>query len=106
MTGTRDDCPIGKTRAADRLRVFPNLQQAPAWQVVFDDATHMAFGERDLLGRAPRDPRYHRAILALTTAFWDTQLKHDPAAKAWLNGDGARSVLVPADQWVMNAKAK
>lgn len=105
MTGTRDDSPIGKTRATDRLRVFPHLQQAPAWQVVFDQATHMAFGERDLLGRAPRDPRYHRAILALTTAFWDAQLKNDPAAKSWLTGDGARSVLAPADQWTLNGRA-
>ena len=106
MTGTRDDSPIGKTRAADRLLVFPHLQQAPAFQVVFDQATHMAFGQTDLLGRAPKDPRYHRAILALTTAFWDAQLKHDPAAKSWLTGDSPRSVLTPADRWDINAKAK
>ena len=106
MTGTRDDSPIGKTRAADRLLVFPHLQQAPAWQVVFDQATHMAFSENDLLGRVPKDPRYHRAILALSTAFWDAHLKNDPAAKAWLAGRGAKSALVPGDQWEMNAKAK
>ena len=105
MTGTRDDSPIGNTRAADRLLVFPHLQQAPAWQVVFDQATHMAFSELDLLGRPHPDPRYHRAILALTTAFWDAELKGDAAAKAWLNGEGAKSVLVPADQWQMNRMA-
>jgi len=106
MTGTRDDSPIGKTRAADRLLVFPHLQQAPAWQVVFDQATHMAFSENDLLGRPPKDPRYHRAILALTTAFWDTHLRNDSAAKAWLTGKEAKSVLAPADRWEMNALAK
>ena len=106
MTGTQDDSPIGNTRAADRLKVFPHLQQAPAWQVVFDKATHMSFGERDLLGKSLTETRYHRAILALTTAFWDAMLKGDAAAKAWLNGEGAKSVLAPEDKWEMNRKAR
>lgn len=105
MTGTRDDSPIGNSSAADRLKVFPHLQQAPAWQVVFDQATHMTFSERDLKGNEAKNPRYHRAILALTTAFWDAELKGDAKAKEWLNGEGARSVLVPTDQWEMNQKA-
>lgn len=105
MTGTRDDSPIGNTTAADRLKVFPYLQQAPAWQVVFEGATHMAFGERDLAGREPADPRYHRAILALTTAFWDAELKGDPAARTWLDGAGAKSVLSDKDRWETNGKA-
>ncbi|MEI7928080.1 MAG: hypothetical protein WCH40_05975, partial [Verrucomicrobiales bacterium] len=104
MTGTDDNSPIGNSTAADRLKVFPNLRQAPAWQVVFDKATHMSFGERDLLGQPIKDPRYHKAIFALTTAFWDMTLKGDPAAKAWLNGPGAKSVLVPEDKWQMNGK--
>lgn len=105
MTGTADDSPIGNTTPADRLKVFPHLQQAPAWQVVFDKATHMAFGERGLTGQPLKEPRYHRAILALTTAFWDAELKGNPAAKTWLKGEGAKTVLVPADKWKMNAKA-
>ncbi|BCU77031.1 hypothetical protein [Luteolibacter sp. LG18] len=106
MTGTGDTSPIGNTSAEDRLKVFPNLKSAPAWQVVFDKGVHMTFGERDLLGAAPKDPRYHRAILALTTAFWDTELKGDKDAKAWLNGSGAKAVLIPADKWEKNAKAE
>lgn len=106
MTGTQDDSPIGNTRAADRLKVFPHLQQAPAWQVVFDKAIHMSFGERDLLGNSQGDARYHRAILALTTAVWDATLKADAGAKAWLNGGGAKSVLVAEDRWEMNPKAR
>jgi predicted dienelactone hydrolase len=104
MTGTDDNSPIGNSTATDRLKVFPNLKQAPGWQVVFDKATHMSFGERDLLGKPIKDPRYHKAILALSTAFWDMTLKGDPAAKAWLNGHGAKSVLVPGDKWQCNAK--
>ena len=59
----------------------------------------MAFSERDLLGRPHADPRYHRAILALSTAFWDAYLRQDPAARAWLQGDGPRSVLEAKDRW-------
>lgn len=105
MTGTGDVSPIGNTTAEDRLKVFPALTNAPAWQVVFDKGVHMTFGERDLQGAAPKDPRYHRAILALTTAFWDAELTGDKDAKAWLNGEGAKSLLIPADKWEKNAKA-
>lgn len=106
LTGTRDDGIIFSTRPEDRLKVFPYLQQAPAWQVVFDKATHMTFSDRDLMGRPIRDPRYHSAILALTTAFWDAELRGNTNAKKWLQGDGARSVLVSQDRWEMNRKAK
>ena len=102
MTGTHDDSPIGNTTPADRLKVFPHLQQAPAWQVVFDQATHMDFGQS---GKGS-PTRYHQATLALTTAFWDAELKADPAAKAWLRGENARPVLVAADRWESNAKAR
>lgn len=105
MTGTLDDSPIGKSTPADRLNVFPHLKEAPAWQVVFDKATHMDFGDRDLRGRTPKDPRYHRAILALTTAFWDAELKAKPEALKWLNDGGAKKVLLPADRWEKNWKS-
>lgn len=106
MTGTLDDSPIGNSKAADRLQVFPNLTNAPAWRVVFDKATHMSFGERDLRGNSEMGNRYHKPILALTTAFWDAQLRGDKAAKAWLNGADARSVLIPEDKWDLNTKAQ
>ncbi|NLC82242.1 MAG: dienelactone hydrolase, partial [Lentisphaerae bacterium] len=44
-------------------------------------------------------PNHHRAILALSTAFWDTHLRGDDAARAWLTGDGPRSVLEKNDRW-------
>ena len=66
----------------------------------------MAFGDRELSGKAPKEPRYHRAILALSTAFWDTHLKEQSSAKAWLKGKGAKSALNPADRWEMNPIAR
>jgi dienelactone hydrolase len=106
MTGTLDTSPIGNTGAEDRLRVYPFLTNVPAWQVVFDKATHMSFGDRDLMGKSEKENRYHAPILALTTAFWDAELKKDPAAKSWLNGPGAKAALTSQDKWEMNSRAK
>lgn len=106
MTGTLDDSPIGEATPESRRQVFPNLTNAPAWQVVFYKAMHMSFGERDLAGKELNGERYHKAILALSTAFWDAQLKSDKEAKEWLNGDGARKALASEDKWEMNERAK
>lgn len=102
MTGTKDDSPIGNQTPADRLKVFPHLRKAPAWQVVFDGADHMDFGQRSLRGAEIKNTRYHQAILALTTAFWDSNLQHNAAATEWLNGKGASSALDPKDVWQSN----
>ncbi len=105
LTGTLDDSPIGDTTAADRREVFRNLANAPAWQVVFDRANHMSFSQRGEAGNPTKDDRFHRAILALTTAFWDAELKGNKDAKAWLNGPGAKSALDPQDEWEINGLA-
>ena len=104
MTGTEDDSPIGNQTPEDRLKVFPYLKKAPAWQVVFDGADHMDFGQRSLKGKEIKSTRYHQAILALSTAFWDATLKKDPEANTWLRSDAARSVLDSKDVWQMNGK--
>jgi predicted dienelactone hydrolase len=100
MTGTEDISPIGEYDAASRLTVYPHLNHAAKYQLVLDRAEHSAFSDRELpTDRHARDPRHHRIILALSTAFWDETLRSDPAAARWLNGSGPRSVLVPADRW-------
>jgi len=38
-------------------------------------------------------------ILALSTAFWDAYLKGDAFARAWLDGNGPRSVMEGRDEW-------
>lgn len=100
MTGTKDRSFIGTATPETRLKVFPALPPGNKYQVILDGAEHSAFGDRQLPGdRAPRNPNHHRAILALSTAFWDAFLKDDANAKAWLNGDGPRRVLEAADLW-------
>ncbi len=101
MTGTRDVSPIGNADLASRLNVYPHLPATiDKYELVLDGAEHSAFSERGLPGdQAPRNPNHHRAILAISTAFWDTYLRDDPAARDWLSGEQVRTVLEPADRW-------
>ena len=106
MTGTKDVVPLlGGADMQSRLAVYPGLHGAPKYQVVLNNAEHSAFTDRALPGdREPRNPNHHRVMLALTTAFWDAYLKHDPAATEWLNGAGPRSILEKEDDWKSAAK--
>jgi len=100
MTGTHDTAAIGSQTPESRRRVFPALAPGDKFELVLDKAEHSAFTERPLPGdREQRNPNHHRAILALSTAFWDAYLRDDTAAKAWLSGDGPRRILEPADVW-------
>jgi hypothetical protein len=96
----KDVAPIGGATLESRLAVFPALPPGSKYELVLDGAEHSAFTDRALPGDAlPRDPNHHRAILALSTAFWDAFLRGDESARRWLDGDGPRSVLELADRW-------
>lgn len=100
LTGTNDKAAIGKIDVESRLAVFPALPPGGKYELVLDKAEHSAFSDRALPGDAgPRNPNHHRAILALTTAFWDAYLRDDPEAKNWLGGDGPSRVLGANDRW-------
>ena len=75
MTGTKDIGKIGGATLESRLAV------------------------RNRKRTMKRNPNHHPAILAISTAFWDTYLRNDRAAKAWLTGSGPRSVLEERDSW-------
>ncbi|WP_439620542.1 alpha/beta hydrolase family protein [Gemmata sp.] len=100
MTGTKDTSPIRDIDLKSRLAVFPALPAGSKYEVVLDNAEHSAFTERSLPGeREKRNPNHHKVILALSTAFWDAYLRDDAAARAWLDGDGPKSVLEKGDTW-------
>jgi len=40
--------------------------------------------------RGPRNPNHHRAILAVSTAFWDAYLGDSEPARAWRDGPAVR----------------
>lgn len=100
MTGTKDLSRIGNTDMASRLAVFPALPEGDKYELVLNGAEHSAFSARALpADQAPRNPNHHRAILALSTAFWDSYLNEDQEAKDWLQNGAARSVLEDEDRW-------
>jgi predicted dienelactone hydrolase len=100
LTGTNDTSPIGGADVASRLTVFPALPPGSKYELVLDGAEHSAFTDRALPGdRQQRNPNHHKAILAVTTAFWDAYLRDDPAARQWLSGDAVPDVLEERDRW-------
>ncbi len=100
MTGTKDTAPIGNADAASRTKVYESLPNMKKYEVVLFNAEHSAFSDRALPGdREARNPNHHRAIQAITTAFWDVYLRGDEEAKAWLHGDGPKSILEGRDRW-------
>ena len=100
MTGTKDVSLVGGADAASRLAVYAGLPPGGKYELVLDRAEHSAFSDRALPGdREKRNPNHHRAVLALSTAFWDATLREDAAARAWLDGPGPRSVLEKNDRW-------
>jgi predicted dienelactone hydrolase len=106
MTGTKDvarlgGATIGASSVEQRLSVFPALPPGSKYELVLNGAEHSAFTERALPGETGRrNPNHHRAILALSTAFWDAYLSGDAAARAWLDGAGPNTVLEANDRWL------
>jgi hypothetical protein len=100
MTGTEDVAQIGGIDLASRLAVFPALPPGGKYELVLYGATHSAFSDQPLRGSSSgRNPNHHRAILALSTAFWDAYLRGDARARAWLDGAGPSQVLESRDRW-------
>jgi predicted dienelactone hydrolase len=100
MTGTKDVSVIGGATLDHRLGVFPLLPAGSKYELVLHNAEHSAFSERPLPGdKVERNPNHHRLQLALTTAFWDAHLRHDEAARAWLDGTGPDTLLEKEDRW-------
>ncbi|MFT5081974.1 MAG: hypothetical protein ACI84E_002642, partial [Planctomycetota bacterium] len=96
-----DDSPINDMDAAARQLVYPSLPATnDRYELVLDGAEHSIFTDRaGQRQRSDSNPNHHRVILALATAFWDTYLKQDSEAAAWLVGDGPKHVMEEADTY-------
>ena len=104
MTGTEDvakiaETTLGTSDAASRLAVFPALPPGDKYELVLDGARHLVFTDRPEHDGDTRNPNHHRVILALSTAFLDTYLKEDPAARTWLQSEAPRQVMEEHDRW-------
>jgi hypothetical protein len=67
------------------------------YELVLENAEHSAFTDPKMPNK--QNPNHHRAILAVTTAFWDAYLRDDAEAKKWLDGEAVRGVLEKGDKW-------
>lgn len=106
MTGTEDRSPIGDFEVEDRLAVYPALPTTiDRYELVLQGADHGVFGQRTLGRGSEAKAAHHRTILALSTAFWDSHLRGDAAARAWLHGDGATQALGKGDRWQVGSKS-
>ncbi len=100
MTGSNDVSVVNDTTVEDRLAVFPALPVGSKYELVLFEGEHHAFTDRPLSAiQNPRNPAHHPAIMALSTAFWDSTLRDDQSAMQWLEGDDVRSVLAAEDSW-------
>ena len=100
LTGTRDSVPLLSDQSVDSRRaIFPALPSGNAYELVLHNATHSAFTERSRKYELPHNPKHHRAIEAITTAFWDTHLQSNEEAEKWLREGGVRNVIEPRDIW-------
>lgn len=99
-TGTKDTTPIEESQdPALRLAPFRESSNPSSYLVVLDGADHMAFSGRLPSNAARRENyrRWHSVMAEATTRFLDATLRSDRKAKAWLDGDGLRSLLGQRD---------
>ncbi len=103
MTGTKDASPINPALTPEsRREVYENMPAGDKYQLVFDGATHMDFGEVPGSRRgAGRNPRFHPVIQKVSLQFWNAYLKNDQQAKQWLQSEQLRSQseMLPSDVW-------
>ncbi len=101
MTGSKDHSPIGHMTPTIRRDVFNHLPLSiDRYELTLGGGHHFAFTDNKLPATAPpRHENHHQTILRVSTAFWDTHLRQDPAAKRWLQGDSVRSTLDAGDRW-------
>lgn len=99
MTGTKDQSVIGRATPESRREVYAALPAGSKYELVLKGAEHMAFSDRMMTGREHRDPSHHRAIKALSTAFWDAYLKKSTPARIWLDGESPKNLLGSGDVW-------
>ena len=100
LTGTRDSVPFLSDQSTESRRaVFSALPSGNAYELVLHNATHSAFTDRSRRNDTPPNPKHHRAIEAITTAFWDAYLQGNEDAANWLRNGGAKAILDTQDSW-------
>jgi dienelactone hydrolase len=103
MTGTKDQIGdghnaeegaiIGNATAAQRRVPYDHTRHAPAYLLTLKAGDHRVFSGRMRSAGAEHDEAYQKIVCAASTAFWDSTLKQNVAARRWLEGRGFASLL-------------
>ncbi len=93
MTGTRDNSPIGETKAPDLRIPFDQSTVPGTCLLILDGADHMTFSGHILGAFRHEDARYQAIILPASVAFWDSTLRGNKAAADWLYHGGFAKLL-------------
>lgn len=91
MTGTEDSSPIGHTRVEDRKLPFEGITAPHQYLVNFIGGDHAIFGGRSFRPKKASDADFHKQINQIAGAFLDAYLLDDKNAKAWVDGNGAKT---------------
>lgn len=84
MTGTKDDSPIGETKAVERRLPFDHCRNSDQFLITFTGGDHAIFGGRERKFGGAKDAEFQRLISQSSLAFWDAYLRDDARAKEWL----------------------
>ncbi len=98
LTGSDDRLTVnGKVLdPSERQKPYLAMKRAPSALVVLKGADHLVFSGRQELGFSkPRDDRFRQLIKAASLAFWDSELRDDAEARAWLIGTGFTTLAGP-----------
>jgi predicted dienelactone hydrolase len=94
MTGTEDSSPLGLTTKADRRTPYDRISGADQYLITFQGADHAIFTDQErFFGSGEKDHLFRELIRISSTVFWEAYLRNDVRAKAWMAGDGFRSLL-------------
>jgi predicted dienelactone hydrolase len=86
LTGTEDGSPAGDMDPSARETPFRIIDDVDQYLLVLEGGVHMTFSGRD--AGYPALARHHDLIRMAAVAFWDSVLRGDAAARAWLDDGG------------------
>jgi len=91
-----------KTEAADRTLPYKYMPANDKYLLVLADGDHMIFSGHSPTarrGEQPRDQHIQQLVKSASLAFWQTTLKADAKAAAWLRDSeaGLKAALSPTD---------
>ena len=106
LTGTRDGSPLEETMLPiDRRVAFDTIDNVDQYLLILKDGVHMTFSGRGNPSYRGLE-RHHELVLMAAVAFWDSVLKNDAVARAWLDDGGFAAAVGDAGTFeVKKAKA-